>query len=122
MSPTAAHPRTCGGWSRRCHRTVLICGALRRASRSFWTNPRSARVSTSPWSPILGWIDLLGEVTGGGGYDELVRHSSELELFGTGCPVLGLDKLIDVKRAAGRPKDFEVIAELEAIREMERGG
>jgi len=28
-----------------------------------------------------------------------------------------------VKRAAGRPKDFEVIAELEAIREeIERGG
>ena len=34
-----------------------------------------------------------------------------------------LDKLIEVKRAAGRPKDFEAIAELEAIREeMERGG
>ncbi len=71
----------------------------------------------------LGWIDLLGEVTGGGGYDELVQHSSEMELFGSRCRVLGLDKLIEVKRAAGRPKDLEVIAELEAIREeMERGG
>ena len=27
------------------------------------------------------------------------------------------DKLIEVKRAAGRPKDFEAIAELEALRE-----
>ena len=31
--------------------------------------------------------------------------------------MLDLDKLIEVKRAAGRPKDFEAIAELEAIRE-----
>ena len=30
---------------------------------------------------------------------------------------LGLDRLIHVKRAAGRPKDLEVIAELEALRE-----
>jgi hypothetical protein len=35
---------------------------------------------------------------------------------------LDLDRLIEVKRAAGRPKDFEAIAELEAIREeRERG-
>jgi hypothetical protein len=31
------------------------------------------------------------------------------------CRILSLEKLIVVKRAAGRPKDFEVIAELEAI-------
>jgi hypothetical protein len=31
------------------------------------------------------------------------------------CFCLGLERLIRVKRAAGRPKDFEVIAELEAI-------
>lgn len=33
---------------------------------------------------------------------------------------LGRDKLIDTKRAAGRPKDLEALAELEALRE-ERG-
>jgi hypothetical protein len=33
------------------------------------------------------------------------------------CRYLGLEKLIEVKRAAGRPKDFEAIAELEALRE-----
>jgi len=36
---------------------------------------------------------------------------------------LGLARLIRVKRAAGRPKDLEAIAELEAIlEEREKGG
>jgi len=33
------------------------------------------------------------------------------------CLCLALERLIHVKRAAGRPKDFEAIAELEAILE-----
>jgi hypothetical protein len=36
---------------------------------------------------------------------------------GLSCQVLALDSLIRVKRAAGRPKDLEAVAELEAIRE-----
>ena len=65
----------------------------------------------------LGDIDLLGEIVGGGQYENLLPHSREMPMFGIRAKVLGLDKLIEVKRAAGRPKDFEVIAELEAIRE-----
>lgn len=33
------------------------------------------------------------------------------------CYCLGLDRLIQAKRDAGRPKDLEAIAELEALRE-----
>jgi hypothetical protein len=65
----------------------------------------------------LGWIDLLAEVTGGGTYDDLLPHSIKLQLFGTEALCLGLKRLIEVKKAAGRPKDLEAIAELEAIRE-----
>jgi predicted nucleotidyltransferase len=68
----------------------------------------------------LGWIDLLGEITGGGGYQDLVSHSIAIEVFGLHCRVLDLDALIRAKRAAGRPKDFEVLAELEALRERPR--
>ena len=64
----------------------------------------------------LGDIDLLGEITAGGGYANLEPHAFSIELFGVRCSCLGLDKLIEVKRAAGRPKDLEVIAELVAIR------
>jgi predicted nucleotidyltransferase len=64
----------------------------------------------------LGDIDLLGEITGGGGYRELIGDTIEIELFGVRCRCLGLERLIEVKRAAGRPKDLEAIAELEVIR------
>jgi len=65
----------------------------------------------------VGDIDLLGEITGGGGYERLLPHCIEIEVFETHCLCLDLDTLIHVKRAAGRPKDLEAIAELEALRE-----
>lgn len=65
----------------------------------------------------LGELDLLGEIVGGGGYDELRPGSEEMTLFGLRCLCLRLDRLIQVKRAAGRPKDLEALAELEALNE-----
>ncbi len=65
----------------------------------------------------LGDIDILGEITGGGRYEDLLAHSLELKLFQRPVLCLDLEKLIETKRAAGRPKDFEAIAELEALRE-----
>lgn len=67
-----------------------------------------------------GELDLLGEIAGGGRYEDLLPESDTLDLFGLSCQCLGLDALIRVKRAAGRPKDFEAVAELEALAE-ERG-
>jgi hypothetical protein len=68
----------------------------------------------------LGFIDLLGEITAGGTYDQLLKCSSSFEVFGVRCDCIELEELIRVKRAAGRPKDFEAIAELEAIVEEKR--
>ena len=67
----------------------------------------------------LGDLNLLGEVTGGGNYEDIVDHTFEIEVFGIRCLCLDLETLIHVKRAAGRPKDLETIAELEAIRETQ---
>lgn len=65
----------------------------------------------------LGPLDLLGEILGGGSYED-VRPASELnEMFGVSCRVLDLPTLIRTKRAAGRPKDIEGIAILEALLE-----
>jgi hypothetical protein len=65
----------------------------------------------------LGPVDVLGEITLGGDYEKLRPFAEPLELFGKECLCLGIRRLIEVKRAAGRPKDFEAIAELQAILE-----
>ena len=68
-------------------------------------------------STTTGAIDLLGEITGGGGYDALLPQTITISAFGLELQLLDLPWLIRVKRAAGRPKDLEVIAELEALQE-----
>jgi predicted nucleotidyltransferase len=65
----------------------------------------------------LGALDLLGEVTGGGRYEDLLPHTERVHAYGVSCLCLNLEKLIQVKRAAGRPKDLEAISELEALLE-----
>jgi predicted nucleotidyltransferase len=65
----------------------------------------------------VGDLDVLGEIVGGGDYDALLASTQLVPAFGVECRLLDLDRLIEVKRAAGRPKDFEAIAELETIRE-----
>jgi hypothetical protein len=65
----------------------------------------------------LGALDLLGEVLAGGDYERLYPSSQLSPVYGVTCRVIDLPTLIRVKRAAGRPKDFESIAILEALLE-----
>jgi hypothetical protein len=64
----------------------------------------------------VGDIDLLGEVAGLGAFESVAGDSLEADLFGRTYRFLGLEALLRSKRAAGRPKDLEVLAELESIR------
>jgi predicted nucleotidyltransferase len=68
----------------------------------------------------IGNIDLLGEVAGGGTYEQLLPTTDKATIYGVECLVVGLEKLIHLKRAAGRPKDLEVLAELEVLLEAKR--
>ena len=65
----------------------------------------------------LGDIDLLGEVTGGGSYDQLLPESETGRVFGYDVTCVTLVRLIALKRAAGRKKDLIALAELEALLE-----
>lgn len=64
-----------------------------------------------------GPIDFLGEIVGGGRHDDLLPNTVELRVFGQPCRVVSLPCLIRLKRAAGRPRDLEAIAELEILDE-----
>jgi hypothetical protein len=68
-------------------------------------------------STAAGDLDCLGEATGNGTYEALLPGTCTLRVFGRDCRFVDLETLIRLKRAAGRPKDLERIAELEALRE-----
>ena len=93
---------------------------LRRAPRSlpFLWDEETIRLGLNfTLTTSLGDLDLLGEISGGGSYDALLPHTVSLKLFGLDCLFLDLETLIRVKRAAGRPRDLEAVAELEALLE-----
>lgn len=63
----------------------------------------------------VGDVDILGEVTGMGNYEQVLKYSEEMEIFGSPCRVITLEVLIVAKRAVGRPKDLRILPELEAL-------
>ena len=65
-----------------------------------------------------GDIDLIGEVSGLGGYDRVVERSETVDVAGTLVRVLSLDGLIAAKRATGRAKDRILLNELEILRRL----
>jgi len=68
-------------------------------------------------STDAGDVDLFGEVTGLGGFEEVLKFSERLDLYDFSCNILSLEGLIKSKKRLGRPKDLKVIPELEALLE-----
>lgn len=86
-----------------------------------WDEKTIARGLNFTLATTLGDLDLLGEIAGGGDFEDLVAHSITLHVFGIDCYCLSLRQLIQAKRASARPKDLDTIAELEAILEEQQG-
>ena len=80
-----------------------------------WSEATIERGLNCTLTTAIGDSDLLGEITGGGDYDARAPHCVDVNLFGCPCRCLDLPGLIRAKRAAGRPKDLEALAELEAL-------
>ncbi len=67
-----------------------------------------------------GDIDLLGQAAGDGTWSGLQQDVELMQLYDHPVRVVTLSRLIELKQAAGRPKDFEIIAELQTL-QSERG-
>ncbi len=67
----------------------------------------------------LGQLDLLGEVSGVGGYAQALSQSTEEIVCGLRIRVLTIDGLIASKKAAGRLKDRNHVLELEELKKMQ---
>lgn len=59
-----------------------------------------------------GPVDYLNDVPGAGDYDDLRTRAIETRAAGVLVRVVGLDDLIRMKRASGRPQDLRDIANL----------
>jgi hypothetical protein len=66
----------------------------------------------------LGDIDVLGEVSGVGSYEQALAQSEAKTVFGVIVRILSIDALIAAKKAAGRLKDRNHILELEELKKM----
>jgi predicted nucleotidyltransferase len=66
----------------------------------------------------LGQVDVLGEVSGIGGYEQVFSRAVEKTAFGVKVHVLSIDGLIASKIAAGRNKDKLHLLELEELKKM----
>jgi hypothetical protein len=64
-----------------------------------------------------GDFDCLGTPAGTAGYGDLIRQATHYDVSGTRVPVVSLDDLIRMKKAAGRPKDKLGLEILGALRE-----
>lgn len=62
-----------------------------------------------------GELDVMDRVAGVGDYDAARKHSEKISALGVSFRVLDLPSLIKAKRAAGRPRDFDHLPELEAL-------
>jgi hypothetical protein len=65
----------------------------------------------------VGEVDLLAEVAGLGGWEEVRARSILVNAFDRRISILDLPGLIQAKRAAGREKDLAALPELESLLE-----
>ena len=83
----------------------------------FLFDPRTLRSGLNFTLTVdAGDIDLLGEVSGVGGFRDVAADARPMEVFGHRVLVMSLSDLEKSKRAAGRLKDLVDLAEIEEIR------
>jgi predicted nucleotidyltransferase len=66
---------------------------------------------------VAGNFDCLGTPAGTGGYGQLMRTATLMDIGQLTVPVAALEDLILMKRAAGRPKDMVEVEILSAVRD-----
>lgn len=82
-----------------------------------WSEGTLRNATVSTLYTDQGEIDLLAEVQGLGGFNEVQNHSVMAAAFGREFATLDLPALIRAKRATGRPKDLAALPELESLLE-----
>jgi hypothetical protein len=67
-----------------------------------------------------GWLDIWFRPDGTGGYDDLIRNATEMEIRGLRFHVAALDDIIRNKQAVGGPKYLSHLPLLRQLRDHRR--
>jgi hypothetical protein len=68
----------------------------------------------------IGQLDCVGFVEGIGDYNHVKRASEPVKMQNIEIDVLGIDALIKAKQALNRPRDRQVVLQLEAIKKLKK--
>lgn len=104
----------------RLHDALLALNAgqlLRDGERSAIAEADVAMVglgTTLHTASPAGRLDIVGAPAGSAPYDDLLRRSVVAHIGGVATRIAGLDDLLAMKRASGRPLDLQDIADLTA--------
>ena len=109
-------------YSRAPDNVERLLPCLEQMDAVFRADPRRLRPTRSHLataghkllSTSLGIVDVLGSLGDDVSYEDLLPDAVELSAEGMVFRVLSLERLIEVKRAAGRPKDLAALPVLEA--------
>jgi len=74
-----------------------------------------------PLSTRHGELHVLNEVPGATAYAAMRERALSTDLDGIALRIVGVDDLIRMKQAAGRPSDLEDIAAIAAVARREAG-
>lgn len=109
------------------HRLASVLGLLEARLRDFPDELPFTPDAATLWAATnftfmttFGPLDCLGEVRGVSAFDQLAAGSEAMRLGKRSHRIAGLDALIAMKRAAGRPKDANPLLELEELRRLRR--
>ncbi|NIM01103.1 MAG: hypothetical protein GTO30_03420 [Acidobacteria bacterium] len=115
-------------YSRRADNVERLLSALTELDAVFRADPRNLRPQRSHLESAghkllmtrWGVLDALGSL-GEQNFEDLEDDVVTLEVEDLTCRILSLERLIEVKKRAGRPKDLAVLPLLEATLARSRG-
>jgi hypothetical protein len=99
-----------------------LVAALRDLKVKLITDVRTLELSDDfTFTTIAGSLEVVGTPPGSSGYAALARTATSMDVGGVHVLVASLEDLIQMKRAAGRPKDLIEVEILAAVREELEG-
>jgi hypothetical protein len=68
----------------------------------------------------IGQLDCLSFINGIGDFQTVRKNSMLIETEGVQLRILSINALIETKKAMGRPRDREAVAQLEAVKQLQQ--